>query len=728
MTEQISEICCQYISTRYIGQDGFAIIMAINLENGEEFAASGSLAGFSSQGVKYRLWGNWKRTDRGRCFKVETAEVMALDSENAVVAFMQSLHCRIGKRASQRIWRKYGVQTWDTLCNHTDDLTGILGISQKKVALLKEKMDGVLLQKKLIRFFGSSEISTRNAQKIARDLGADAMGILQENPWMLYRVRDLSFDTIERVCAKFDYDPCNYERLRGVTNHFFSQLGSTGSICVRFKEAAQKISVLTGNSGNQKLFVSAQDVLVFFRKAVSQGDLRVTSGFLYLYDCALDERYLADELYARANAPSTFPQNVIAWLAEYENENAISLAACQRCAVLQTFERKLSVITGGPGTGKSTITKAIVDLHRRANPDMPMHLLAPTGKAARRMTECTGVAASTIHAALGLKHAEAGNDVVDDVLLQGLVIIDEFSMVDQHLAALTLSHIDKQAVVVIVGDPDQLPSVGAGNVLFDIVRSGALPITKLSTVFRQNDLSPIIKNAVNIREGNTKLEITGNFKMIETPNAELLQRVVRFYLQCVRAYGIDSVLLVCPYNSKSDVSVKTLNACIHDLINPQKPGACTLKCGDTEFRVGDRVMQLKNNDNVKNGEVGVIRDVQYDSDLGEIVCTVEFSDVGVWQRYTRDNVRELMLAYACTVHKAQGMECDTVIVVASTQHKALLQRNLYYTAITRAKKNVAIIGQYCALQAAIRNNRIESRQTLLADRLHAKAMTSIQSA
>lgn len=725
MTAQISEISCQYLATLYTGDAGFTIIKCVNLENGEEFVASGSLAEIKSKGVKYRLLGDWKRNKRGRCFQVETAEVMTLDSEGAVVAFIQSLHCRIGKRASQRIWQKYGAQTWDILCNHTDDLSGIMGISKKKVDLLKVKMESVLLQKKLICYFGSGAIDTHTAQKIARDLGVNAMEILQGNPWMLYRVRELPFALVESLCGNLECDPCDYERLRGVTRHYFFLLGMQGSVCAPIRDAAQHISSLTSANGNKKYSVSVQDVLSFFKTAIQMGDLRTTSGFLYLYNCALDERYLADELYARAYSPSPFPNEVISWLAEYENENAISLAACQRCAILQTFERKLSVITGGPGTGKSTITKAIVQLHQRATPDMQIHLLAPTGKAARRMTECTGVEASTIHSALGLMHAEAGKDVVDDVLLYGLVVIDEFSMVDQHLAAVTLAHIDPRSCVVIIGDPDQLPSVGTGNVLYDIVRSEAIPTTKLDVVYRQGSASSIVTNAKMIRDGNPKLEFTDKFKMMETPNEYLLQSAVNFYLRCVRAYGLDSVLLVCPYGEKSDISVKALNVAIHDLINPPKPGRRTCKCGGTEFRIGDRVMQLKNTDYAKNGEVGVIKDIQYDADLGEYVCQVEFNDDGKLLYYSMDSMRELTLAYACTVHKSQGMECETVIVIASTEHTALLQRNLFYTAITRAKKNVAIIGQQSALVKAIRNNKIVTRKTLLADRLHAKACKAL---
>lgn len=728
MTAQISDICCQFLTTLYTGDNDFTIIKCVMLENGEEFVASGSLAGINSQGVKYRLWGDWKRNKRGRCFQVETAEVMALDSENAVVAFIRSLHCGIGKRAAQRIWKKYGAQTWDAICNNTDNLVEITGISRKKVNLLKEKIESILLQRKLIRYFDSAAINTRSAQKIEQALGANVMDILQDNPWMLYRVRELSFELIESLCGKLNCDPRDYERLRGITRHFFSLLSIQGSVCTDVTEAAQKISMLTKVEGNEKLFVSTNDVLAFFKDAIHMGDLRTTSGFLYIYDSATDEKYLADEIYVRSNELFPFPKEVISWLAEYENEEAISFASAQRCAVLQTFERKLSVITGGPGSGKSTITKAIVKLHQRAKPEMSIHLLAPTGKAARRMTECTGVEASTIHAALGLKHTEDGKDIVDDVLLQGLVIIDEFSMVDQHLAALTLAHIDKQSCIVIVGDPDQLPSVGAGNVLFDIVRSGAIPTTRLDTVYRQASVSPIVTNAAKIRGGDADLQFSDKFKMIELPNQNLLQGAVNFYLRCVRAYGLDSVLLVCPYGEKSNISVKALNAAIHELINPPRPGQRTIKCNGTEFRIGDRVMQLRNNDYVKNGEVGVIKEIFYDSDYGENTCQVEFNDDGKSLIYTMDNMRELTLAYACTVHKSQGMECETVIVIASTEHKALLQRNLFYTAITRAKKNVAIIGQQSALIKAIHNNKIATRKTLLADRLYAKACKALATA
>ena len=304
-----------------------------------------------------------------------------------------------------------------------------------------------------------------------------------------------------------------------------------------------------------------------------------------------------------------------------------------------------------------------------------------------------------------------------------MIIVDETSMVDQHIMSLLLKAVQNHTRVVFIGDANQLPSVGSGNVLADIIASKEIPVVKLRVVFRQGQQSPIIKNSRAILKGETELEFTNDFfyKGVQS-DMKILSEACKFYVACVNKFGMDNVALLTPLRERTQISVASFNKQLQHYFNPKRDNSLTLKIHDTEFRKGDRIMQIKNTANALNGDIGYIKDIAYAFDPHDeknfsVVCSVEFNGDGNVLKYTKEDMKNVMLAYAMTVHKSQGSEYETVIFISSDSHSIILRRDLVYTAITRAVKNVAIIGQKQALNDAIMNNNTEMRCTYLKKRI-----------
>ena len=385
------------------------------------------------------------------------------------------------------------------------------------------------------------------------------------------------------------------------------------------------------------------------------------------------------------------------------------------------------VITGGPGVGKTTVTKGILAVHQQVyGASSEPLLLAPTGKAARRMSEATGFPAQTIHSAVGWRGETYNYDEQEPTMLDGnLVIIDEVSMMDQYIASILFERIRNGSRVVLVGDIDQLPSVGCGNVLADLIRSEVIPTTRLTVIFRQAGENPIVKNAHAINRGDPNLAFGSSFRFIQCANEqEVFEAACRKYVQCVKAYGDDKVVLLNPQRNNTFVSVDRFNAELQSRINPPADGKMEIKVGKTVFREKDKVMELKNTEiGPKNGDVGYIREVTRrkdpdDPDTYLYYASIEWNGDGQLIEYNQDDMRHVTLAYCTTVHKSQGSEYQSVIEVVSKSHPSMLKRNLIYTGITRAKVNVCLVGELDALNMAVANNSQEIRHTLLANRLH----------
>ena len=403
----------------------------------------------------------------------------------------------------------------------------------------------------------------------------------------------------------------------------------------------------------------------------------------------------------------------------------ITLSPQQAEGVEMAFRYNLSIITGGPGTGKSTILRAVVEAYRMLYPQGKIALAAPTGKASRRMAETTGIEdAQTLHSLLKLFGDDSGGEKKKQSLEAGLLIVDETSMVDMWLAHQLFRRLNPGTKVLLVGDADQLESVGAGNVFQELIDSGIVPVTVLDQIFRQAEGSRIAYNARFINEGNGELYYGPDFDFVSVADQEeAAETVCRLYKEAAARVGIQQLQILSPYREKGEASSQNLNKAIREEVNPEMDGKPEIIYGSRAFRLRDRVIQLKNNSKmvlynrqgdiigkgVFNGDVGYVREIRPD--------TVIINFDGRYAKYPLDNLEELELSYAMTIHKAMGSEYDTVIIPLLTAHRVLLTRNLLYTAVTRAKGRVILVGQKKALFTAVSKTRKGKRNTLLAERM-----------
>ena len=391
------------------------------------------------------------------------------------------------------------------------------------------------------------------------------------------------------------------------------------------------------------------------------------------------------------------------------------LAPSQRKAVKLCLSHPISIMTGGPGSGKTTTLRFILDIYKKEYPSNEILLAAPTGRASRRMAEQTGMFASTLHSALGLITDEESPLNDTELLPADLIVVDEFSMVDMRLAYILLERIKPGAQLLIVGDADQLPSVGAGNVLREMIRSEKVPTAVLDTIFRQASNSRIIVNAHAINHNDTHLQYGDDFQMLEVQNAEdAAQLVVKNYLQEVSQHGLENVQILSPFRKRGAVASNALNETIRDLVNPASKRKMELKCGSRVFRVGDRIMQTANRNGVSNGDVGLITGMEKADD--EVFVDIRLLD-GRELRYSKDMMEDVEFSYCLTIHKSQGQEYPVIIVPLLKEHYIMLRRNLLYTAVTRAKAKVILIGQRQAVYIAIHKCDVGQRNTVLADRI-----------
>lgn len=357
------------------------------------------------------------------------------------------------------------------------------------------------------------------------------------------------------------------------------------------------------------------------------------------------------------------------------------------------------------------IQRALLDIYRKQYPDNGICCCAPTGRAARRMEQATGYPASTIHRALGLSAGEDGTFGTAEELEADLILVDEVSMLDVYLAEKLFGAVRSGAQLVLIGDVDQLPSVGPGAVLSEMIASACIPVVRLDKVFRQSSGSSIAINAKLIRHGNVGLEYGDDFSFIESPScADSAEKIVELYLRETAKFGVDNVALLSPFRQKSETGVNALNGLLQEKLNPHDVTKPEIESGKRLFRVGDKVMQIKNHEDVSNGDIGYIKDILVYG--GDKSLFVDFGD-GRIKEYGTGDLEMLDLGYASTVHKSQGSEYKSVIINLQCAHSIMLIRPLIYTAITRGKERVIIVGERKAMCIAIRNTDTEKRGTCL---------------
>jgi exodeoxyribonuclease V alpha subunit len=623
----------------------------------------------------------------------------------------------LGPALAARIAEKFGLQTLEIIDDHPERLREVEGIGPVR----SERIQKAWAEQRRIRdvmvFLQSHGVTPLLAVRIFRQYGDRAIQAVEENPYRLAQdIFGIGFKTADRIARSLGIEPSSPRRLQAGALHVLGQLSDEGHVCapepLLVERAAEALEA------EPDLVTAALHELAAANQVVREAPSDSDAPLWYAAALHTIEVALAGAISERLQAPARpLPVDAQAAVQELERRSGLALAPQQREALLTAANAPLMVITGGPGTGKTTLVRGLIHLFDRAG--LRTILMAPTGRAAKRMSEATGRDARTIHRALEFSPAERRFQRDRDHPLEAdAVIIDETSMVDLPLAWSALRAIPPAARVVLVGDVDQLPSVGPGAVLADVIRSGAVPVVKLAHVFRQAHRSEIIEAAHGVNEGRAPRRTTGkpdtDFYFVAREEPEQVAAMVKEMVKdrIPRRFGldpIDGVQVLTPMQ-RGLLGAANLNAELQALLNPTGE---ELVRGARVYREGDKVMQLRNNYDLEvfNGDVGRIRRIDRD----EQAVDISFDDRLV--RYRMEDVDELALAYAVTIHKSQGSEYPCVVVPLHTQHFVMLARNLLYTAITRGKRLVVLVGTEKAAWIATRNESASKRWTRLAERL-----------
>lgn len=667
----------------------------------------------TADNLRYEIQGHWSKNPKhGVQYEVESYEEVIVPSKEGIIAYLSSGQIKgIGPKMAERIFDAFGLNTLNVLDHEPEKLLTISGISKTK---LKKICDSYLANRgarDVVAFLAPHGITPNRAVQLYREYGNETMEIVKNHPYRLCEIAGIGFRSADQIAMNMGFAKVSAERVDEGLMFTLTEAEGKGHLCMEKKDFVKTAMKILDTPE-----LTIDMVANRAARLVSAGRLSCYKGYVYRARTAETEQQLAERIHVvQRSSPYARFSSLDQEINREEQKLGIRLDPEQRTAITTALQSPISVITGGPGTGKTSIQKAILDIYRRQNPGGRIVCFAPTGRAARRMEQSTGHPASTVHKALGLIAGDDGQYGEPESFDADLVLIDEVSMLDIYLAKHVLRSVPKGCQLVLIGDADQLPSVGPGAVLSEIIKSDVIPVVRLDRVHRQNAGSRIATNAKLIRHGNLSLEYGTDFQFLDSSSiAESAEKIEKLYLQEIAKYGVDNVALLSPYRQKTETGVAALNERIRKDVNPQDPTKGEITLGKKTFRTGDKVMQIKNHEDVNNGDIGYITDI---SGIGNdaVVC-IDFGD-GRNVEYDASELNMLDLGYASTIHKSQGSEYQSVIINLQCAHSIMLVRPLIYTAITRAKKQVIIVGERRALCIAIKKQDTEKRGTQLAERL-----------
>lgn len=663
-------------------------------------------------GSVIKLQGFWTSNPKyGRQFEAKEWEEALPASIYGIEKYLGSgLIKGIGPVYARKIVNLFKEQTLEIIEAEPERILEVPGIGKKRVEMIKKAWQDQKEIKNIMIFLQSYGVSTSFGSRIYKYYGNESIDIMKENPYQLADdIYGIGFKTADSVAIKLGIDKDSFKRCRAGIFYTLSQLSEEGHCYATTEQLVTKCIEI--------LEIEAAKIIMCIDHLIKEQELiKEEIDSIYLPPFYFSENGVAKRLkqIMKGNTLKKVKnsEEVIALL---EKNECIIYDDIQRRAIKQAETSKVMVLTGGPGTGKTTTTHGIISLFKQSG--MEVLLTAPTGRAAKRMSEATGMEAKTIHRLLECKPPEGYKKNEDHPLEGDVLIIDEASMIDIILMYNLLKAIPDHMIVVIVGDIDQLPSVGAGNVLQDIMASGVVPTIKLERIFRQAMGSKIITNAHKINKGENpdlKGGSNSNFFFIEQEdNESVIETIVNLCTKRLPNYykvnPIKDIQILTPMQ-RSETGAAHLNTVLQSALNKN---TLHLKRGATEYRLYDKVMQIRNNydKEVFNGDVGFISAI----DLEERTLKVTFDDREI--EYEALELDELVLAYATTIHKAQGSEYPIVVMPLTFSHYVMLQRNLIYTGITRAKKVVVLVGNRNAIYVAVKNNDVKNRNTRLSERL-----------
>lgn len=691
--------------------------------------------------VELEMDGEWVDGKHGFQLQVEHWKEIIPRSEEGVKGYLSSgLIKGIGPKLADDLVMRFGVNVLDILEKQPERLLEIKGITENKLEEIKASYAESRVLRDLMTLLSPFKVTPKTALKIYQELGATSVEMLKKSPFELCRLSGFGFLRVDAIVRKTDNRPHDPMRIKGAVLCVLNSSRSEKGHLFLEKEVLQKevLNLLNKTIPFPDQRLCMQEVADVVEKLVLNGTVVLVKAKMCKKERDLStgrmiQKIVLEDLIYRPNVfehEDETARQIVLRLTEQQPQEQITslleklkvqfnlmLSEKQETGVRQAFQSGLSIITGPPGTGKTTVIKMIIELFRVLYPKSRIMLMAPTGRASRRMAESTGFEdARTMHNSLGLSSEEESYLSKEDGLLSaGLVIVDEFSLVDMWLAKQFFTRLNKETKLVLVGDVDQLPSVGAGNVLREMIQCGLVPVTVLDEIFRQAKDSFIPYNAKLINQGDTNLFYGNDFVFIPSAGqTETSKKLVEMYCQEIAENGVERVQILSPFRAEGETSVNRLNAVIREIVNPFCSTEDEINVGIKTFRIGDRIMQTKNTEHVSNGDLGFIRSIE-DTPNGRKV-SVEFGE-GRKFEYGLEELNHLELAYATTVHKAMGSEADIILMPILGAHRIMLYRNLLYTGVTRAKKKVILIGEKTVLFMAIRKSNNSKRNTLLGQRI-----------
>ncbi len=667
-------------------------------------------------GEQLELTGEWvEHTRFGRQFKMENYKKIAPSSVKGIERFLASGAIKgIGPAMATRLVKQFGLETLKIIGEKPHRLLEVEGIGKKKGEAIHKAYAEQSEMHEVMLFLEMNGVTGAYAGKIFEKYGFLAIEIVKDNPYQLAQdVRGIGFRTADQIAMSLGMERNHGERLTAGIDFALLQISQAGHCCV-------PEDILVKEAG-KLLVVDPAEVALHMSELIADNRLCVEDfhgmtlvypRYLYYAEKRVAERLLLLKDRAKQAPNDDFTGIVAGW----ESKSGITLAAAQHEAVLSSLEHGVLVLTGGPGTGKTTVVRGMLAVLEAQG--FKLLLGAPTGRAAKRLSEATEREAMTVHRLLesagGVEGAPIFMRNEDQPLEADVVIIDEVSMMDISLMNYFLQAIPDGCRVILVGDVDQLPAVGPGSVLKDIIRSATVPVVRLTEVFRQAEESMIVMNAHQINRGLPPDFRSSDFQFLEINDSEGVARaVVELCRDALpqEGYNVSYDVQVLSPMHRLVCGVENLNKLLQGALNPERDGKAAMQGANQVLREGDKIMQMKNNytKGVYNGDIGFVTGIEQ----GRVAVRYPEQDV----IYERGEVEELHLAYAMSVHKSQGSEYPVVIVPLISGHHIMLQRNLLYTAVTRAKERVILLGSKAALTTALSNDRTKRRYSLLAERL-----------
>ena len=714
-------------------ENGYAILDFGTSED-ELITVVGTLP-YVAAGDTLTLYGKWVHNPKyGRQFRADQFEKEMPADETAILRYLSSRTVKgIGPKKAQKIVDMFGEDTFDVIENHPEWLTQISGITQKGAMEISEefkKQAGVRRVMMFFRDFFGATLSVR----IFKTWGNNAVEIAKENPYRLCEeIEGIGFEKADEMAEKIGYDRAGLPRVESGILYLLSyNAAQSGHTCLpeeKLREAACSLLGVENAAVDDAIasLIKAHKLFRVHHRTAAGSQALLFERFAY--EC---ERTIAERLVALDRACAKLDvRDIDYFISREEKKGGIAYAQLQKEAIASALENGVMILTGGPGTGKTTVVRALLQIFRSMS--LRVALAAPTGRAAKRLSEATSNEAKTVHRLLEMsfnegKKAEFSRDERNQ-LEEDVIIVDEVSMMDEPLTAALLRAVKPGARVVFIGDADQLPSVGAGNVLHDLIACGRFATVALSEVFRQAQHSLIVTNAHAVNRGEMpRLDAKDNdfFFLSRASDAEIAATVADLCAHRLpRTYGADitgNIQVITP-SRKGEAGTENLNRVLQQALNPPRAGKREHRVRDIVFREGDRVMQIRNNYDlvwergeetglgVFNGDIGVIEAIHQADQCMEIA----FDDRHVTYDFT--GLDELEPAFAVTVHKSQGSEYPVVIIPLYAAAPMLLTRNLFYTAITRAQRMVILVGRADIAAQMVQNNRQAMRYTGLAARL-----------